>query len=141
MKDPIGWRLIRWLYAAFYLVSGVRIALAALGLAPPPDIQSSPESSAFQLALAKTGFVMPLLSVTCIAAGACLLFYRTAPLGIVLLAPAIVVIFLTNILLTSSLLGPGLIWGGLHAGILAALAWHFRAAFSPLWNFPPTNAP
>lgn len=140
MKDQIGWRLIRWLYAAFYLVSGAHIALVALGLASPPDFQSSPESGAFQLALARTGFIMPLLSITYIVAGASLLFYRTAPLGIALLAPAMVVIFLTNILLTSSLLGTGLVWGGAHASILAALAWHFRAAFPPLWNFPPADA-
>lgn len=140
MTEPIGWRAVRWLYAAFYIASGVRIAATVLGIAPPPDIASSPESAAFQQALARTGFIMPLLSVTCIAAGIALLFHRSAPLGIVLLAPAIVVIFLTNLLLTDSLIGQGLLWGGLHAGVLAALAWHFRAAFPPLWNYPGFDA-
>lgn len=140
MTEPIGWRAVRWLYAAFYIASGVCIAATVLGIAPPPDIASSPESAAFQQALTRTGFIMPLLSIICIAAGIALLFHRSAPLGIVLLAPAIVVIFLTNLLLTDSLIGAGLVWGGLHAGILAALAWHFRTAFAPLWNHPPFDA-
>lgn len=140
MRDPIGWRLVRWAYAAFYFASGVHIALVSLGFAAPPGINASPESGAFQDALARTGFIMPLLSVTYAGSAISLFFHRSAPLGIALLAPAMVVIFLTNVLLTGAPVGPGLVWGGLHAGVLAALAWHFRAAFPPLWNYPPAGA-
>jgi len=130
MKDPIAWRLLRCLYAAFYLLTGLQMALVLAGVLPPPDFQLSPESGAFQGALAKTGFVLPILAATFISSGVSLLFYRTAPLGIVLLAPAMVVIFFTD-----TLLDKAWIWGSLHAAILLVLAWHFRSAFGVLWSY------
>ncbi|UHQ19874.1 hypothetical protein LVB87_01525 [Lysobacter sp. KIS68-7] len=130
MKDPVAWRLIRWLYAAFYIVTGMQMALVLLGLLPPPQLKLSPEDSAFQAALAQTGFIVPALAATYVVAGIAMLFHRTAPLGIVLLAPVMLIIFLTNTLLDTAW-----IWGTLHMAVLLALAWHFRRAFRPLWTF------
>jgi hypothetical protein len=135
MKDPIGWRLVRWIYGAFYAASGVYMGLSLLGVVPTPDIKCSVESCAFQQSLDKTGFIMPAVSASYVISGVSLLFYRTAPLGIVILAPIMVVIFLTNVLLSTT----GWIWGSGHAAVLAALAWHFRAAFRSLWNFSPAR--
>lgn len=134
MKEPIAWRWLRWVYAAFYIIIGLQAALSLLGFLPKPDFNLSPENTAFQEALAKTGFIVPIMSLAYMVAGTALLFCRTAPLGIVLLTPFIVVIFFTNILLEAKW-----IWGTAHTLILIALAWHFRQAFRSLWNYQPTT--
>ena len=125
------WRVVRWLFGAFYLISGAQFALVLAGVLPKPDFVVSDASAAFQNALAATGFVIPLLFLTYIVSGALLLRERTAPLGIVMLAPVMVIIFFTN-----TMLDRAWIWGGANALILAALAWQFRSAFIPLWNYP-----
>jgi hypothetical protein len=73
--------------------------------------------------------MFPLLAFTYIASALALCFYRTTPLGLILLAPVAVIIFLTDTILDSA-------WfmGTLNAAILAALAWHFRSSFRPLWT-------
>lgn len=86
----------------------------------------------FQRALSETGFMDPLLCVACIAGGAALFFRRTAPLGIVVLAPLVIIIFFFHIVITRSWL-----WGTLNLVWLVALAWQFRHGFDSLWNYPP----
>lgn len=131
MTDPIPWRILRYLYAAYYLFIGAFVALSLAGVLPAPHPRISDASAAFQGALAKTGFMFPLLAFTYVASACALFFHRTAPLGLVLLAPVAVVIFFTDVLLDTAWL-----WGTLNAAILAALAWHFRPAFRPLWTCP-----
>ena len=131
MNDPIVWRVIRYLFAAYYLYVGIYVALWLVGVVPPMHLKMSAASAAFQGALAKTGFVLPALAGTYTASAITLCFYRTAPLGVVILAPVMVIIFLTDTLLDTAWL-----WGTFHAAVLAALAWHFRAAWRPLWNYP-----
>ena len=80
--DPIVLRVLRWVFGAFYLFSGIHMALVLLGALPMPPFKLSPASAEFQMALAKTGFVIPILAAVYIVSGASLLFYRTAPLGI-----------------------------------------------------------
>ena len=72
---------------------------------------------------------MPALAITYVASGGALLVLRTAPFGVVLLAPVIVMIFLTELLVDAAWA-----WGALHAAVLVALAWNLRAACRPLWN-------
>jgi hypothetical protein len=130
----IVWRLFRWLFGAFYLLSGLHWGSVLLGLAPVPDFKLSEANAAFQGALTATGFINPLLALTFIVSGACLLWARTAPLGIVLIAPVMVIILFTNTLLENAA-----IWGIGHTLALLILAWHFRTAFYGLWNYKPVN--
>ncbi|MBS0225944.1 MAG: hypothetical protein JSS25_06365 [Proteobacteria bacterium] len=128
MSDKIPWRVLRYLYAVYYLLIGVYVALSLVGVIAPPHPKVSEASAAFQGALAKTGFMFPLLALTYIVSACALFFHRTAPFGLVLLAPVAVVIFLTDTLLDSAWL-----FGTLNSAVLAALAWHFRSAFRPLF--------
>lgn len=130
MADPIPWRVLRYLFAAYYLLVGVYLALALAGVIPLPHPKVSGPSAAFQGALGRTGFMFPLLACTYVASACALCFYRTAPLGLVLLAPIAVVIFFTDIFLDTAW-----IWGTLNAVVLAALAWHFRFAYRPLFFY------
>ena len=131
MGESMPWRVLRYLYAAYYLLVGAYLALSLAGIVPPMQPKVSAESAAFQRALAKTGFMFPLLALTYIAAACALLLHRTAPLGLVLLAPVAVVIFFTDTLLDTA-------WafGTVNVLVLAALAWHFRGAYRPLFSHP-----
>src|SRR5690606_21441982 len=85
--------------------------------------QPTPAAAALSQALADTGFVNPLMAATFLAGGLCLLFKRTAPLGIVLLAPSVAIIFLFHVVLTGNWA-----WGAFWAAGLILLAWRFRRA-------------
>ena len=121
---------IRWLYSIFYITVGVLTLLILAGLLSMPNIGISPQNAAFQKALMSTGFIIPILSVTYIVAGGLMLFRRTAPLGIVLLAPFVLVILFTHLFLNGR---PAC--GIMHACLLLLFAWQFRSAFVPLWNY------
>lgn len=131
MDDSIPWRILRYLYAAYYLFIGVYLALSLAGVIAPPHPKVSEASAAFQAALGKTGFMFPLLAFTYIASACALFFHRTAPLGLVLLAPVAVIIFFTDTLLDTAW-----VFGTLNAAVLVALAWHFRSAYGPLFAYP-----
>ncbi|MFT3898025.1 MAG: hypothetical protein QM719_10100 [Thermomonas sp.] len=130
MSDSIPWRILRYLFAAYYLLVGVYLALSLAGVVPAPHPKVSAASAAFQEALGNTGFMFPLLAFTYVASACMLFFYRTAPLGLVLLAPIAVIIFFTDTLLDTAWL-----FGTLNAVVLAALAWHFRPAYRPLFAY------
>jgi hypothetical protein len=87
-------------------------------------------ATAFERALAETGFMNLLLCAACVAGGGALLFRRTAPLGLVILAPLVIIIFFFHMVITKSY-----IWGALNLVWLIFLLWHFRRAFQPLWNY------
>jgi len=138
VSDSIAWRIVRYLFAAYYLLVGVYLALSLAGVVPAPHPKVADASAAFQAALGKTGFMFPLLAFTYVASACALFFHRTAPLGLVLLAPVAVVIFFTDTLLDTAWL-----FGTLNAAVLAALAWHFRYAYRPLFSYSvgPQGAP
>ena len=121
---------IRWIYSLFYIMIGVQTLLVLAGVVAKPDFGMSPENSAFQDALAATGFVVPIMAGSFVVAGMLMLFRQTAPLGIVLLAPFVVVILFTHLMLNGS---P--VWGVAHAVLLSVFAWEFRTAFASLWSF------
>ena len=128
----IVWLILRWLFGGYYLVIGILFALTLLHLFPPQKLQVSAQSAAFQHALAATGFMMPLLLATYIVGGAALFRLRTAPLGLAILGPAVVIITLTDTLLDTAY--PV---AAINIVVFLALAWHFRAAYRPMWNFGP----
>jgi hypothetical protein len=81
-------------------------------------------------AMMEAKFFGPSVSLTCLFGGIATLFNRTAPLGLLLLSPVIMIIFLYHLYLTGAYL---------HAGVqfayLAALLFLYRDAFIPLWNY------
>ena len=127
----IALKLVRYLFAAFYVLIGIQTTLALLGIIPMPDFDLSPRNAAFQAALGETGFIVPIMALVFMASGVLMFFQRTAPLGIVLLAPFVVVIFFTHLMLDGSV-----IRGTAHLGLLSLFAWQFRSAFRPLWSYP-----
>ncbi len=126
-------RAARWVFGSFYGATGLYIAAATiLGRAPPH--QEAPAAQALVLARTASRIVDPLLAATYIAGGLAMLRRRTAPLGIVLLAPAVTVIFLFHLFLSGHRL-----WGSVNAAWLVGLAWSHRSAFAPLWQYQEDN--
>jgi hypothetical protein len=121
---------LRWIYAAFFFLIGAQAILASAGVLSSSEFPGSPETKEFTDAIFATGFIGPIMSVTYVVAGILMLFYRTAPLGIVLLAPFIVVILFTHMMLNGS---PA--FGILLAALLGLFAWQFREAYRPMWNY------
>jgi hypothetical protein len=119
----------RWIFGIFYALTGLAIAAHVLfGVGSPPG-QPTVAAQAFTDALAVSGFIDPLLALTYLVGGLALLRDRTAPLGIVLLAPAVVVICCFHLTLSGQT-----IWGPLNLAWLLALAYAYRSSFIPLWN-------
>jgi hypothetical protein len=123
-------RILRLGYAFAIFAICIYAALATYLKGLPPLTPSTTAARAFLGALMTTPFFTPLLAVTYLAGASALLFQRTAPLGIVLLAPSMVVIFFFHIFLTGMVL-----WGVAWAGSLAVLAWGHRDAFAALVTF------
>ncbi len=126
------WKVLRWMFGGYYLLVGVVFTLTLLGVLRPPKLAISASSAAFQHALASTGFVIPMLIGTYIVGGAALFFVRTAPLGLAILAPAVVMISLTD-----SILDTAYAVAVTNLSVFLALAWNMRAAFRPMWTFEP----
>src|SRR4051794_27956383 len=127
-----GWSIARIVYGLFFLATGVWILVAlTTGMLGAP-VQPTRAAADFMRALDEARFVTPLLAITFTLGGGSLLFTRTAPLGLVLLAPPVAVILGFHLFLSGQF-----IWGPIVATYFLALAWHFRAAFVPLWTHRP----
>ena len=93
-----------------------------------PQPATMPEPAAtFFAGVAATGYFLPLLSGTQVAGGA-LVLAGMVPLGLVVLAPVIVNIFLFHVFVVPE---------GLSIAVVVSLlelflAWRYRAAFRPL---------
>jgi uncharacterized membrane protein YphA (DoxX/SURF4 family) len=98
----------------------------ALHLAPEPALPA--KASEFMAALARTGYMLPLLWSTEILAGLLLLSGFIAPLGLILLAPVIVNIAAFHIFLAPTALAPAIVVCALEV----FLAWQYRASFAGL---------
>jgi hypothetical protein len=127
------WTVGRVVYALFFLGTGVWVLLSvATGLLTAPG-QPTPAASAFMNALDDAGFVNPMLALSFIAGGGCLLFARTAPLGLVILAPSIAVILGFHLFLSGQYA-----WGLFVTACYLLLAWRYRRSFTSLWTGPVT---
>lgn len=104
---PFGWTALRLVFALFLLVSGAWTSLHAFTDPPSPDP------------------VDKILGVALLVGGGALLFRRTAPLGVVVLAPAVVLIVLFQLILSGRVL-----FAALVLACFAALAWRYRSAFT-----------
>lgn len=130
MEKSVGVRrsftVLRWLAGLNY----VFVALIALFRIFPMPEGTTAEGIAFFAALHASKFMLPLLGLCFLAGGLCLLLDRTAPLGLILLAPPIVVIPLYNWLLERQPFTSG----PFVVTIEILLAWYYWDRFKPLWN-------
>ncbi len=127
------WRGARWLYGGYFLfVAGMVATLLWFGGAGVHE--PTPASKAFSDALNASGFMNPLLMVDYAFGGLALLWRRTAPLGLAILAPPVCVILLFHLQLTGNF-----VWGGGWALGWILLAWRYRAGFTGLWRFDDTS--
>jgi hypothetical protein len=125
----------RVIFGLFYFGTGVAIALFYLfGWGGPPS-QPTVAAQAFTDALSQSRFLDPLLALSYLVGGGALLFRRTAPLGLAVLAPVVLVIFTFHLVLSGQWM-----WGTLNLVWLLALAWQFRSAFRPLWTYALPSA-
>lgn len=115
----------RVLFGLFFLHAPIMVLLKFGGMNPPETVAAA---SDFVLALDRTGFMNTLVIVSMLIGGAALLFDRTAPVGLILLAPSIVVITCFHWFLTGKY-----VWGSIWPLWLALLVWHYRHVFSRLW--------
>lgn len=127
-RSTMIWVALRIFFGLFFLLMGLWAVSSAFGFAEPPE-QPTKAAAAFTDALTKSGFMDPLLGISFILGGAALLARRTAPLGIVMLAPSVAVILFFHLFLSGQY-----IWGCFVAAYFVALVWHLRAGLSPLWQ-------
>jgi len=88
----------------------------------------APESAYFMEALAKAGYVMPLVYGLEVTAGFMLLLGAFVPLALVLLTPVVLNILLYDLVLNPSGLGIGIGIAVIHALLL----WKHRASYRPM---------
>ena len=121
--------VLRWFAGLFYAFTAVN---ALFRFTPMPEGRT-PESAAFFAALHASGFMLPLLGLSFFIGGLLLLLDRTAPLGLIFLAPPIVVIPLYNTLLERQPFTSG----PFVVAIEVFLAWYYWKRFKPLWSGEP----
>jgi uncharacterized membrane protein YphA (DoxX/SURF4 family) len=120
-----------------YLIGGARVLLGLIFLVTGfngflnflPAPTTMPQGAlGFSLALAKTGYMVPLVSGTQVVVGALFVSNRFVPLGLAIAAPLIV-----NILAFHAFLMPALAAPGVLVAILEVfLAWRYRRAYGPM---------
>ena len=120
-----AWVAARVIFAAWYFGVGV---LGFFTNNQAKDIANA--TTDLERVMAQTGFLNPLLCLCCSVGGAALFLRPSAPLGLVVLAPLVIIIFCFHIFITKDYW-----WGALNLGLLIALSWHFREGLKPLWNY------
>jgi len=131
-----AWSILRIVYGLFFLATGVWILVSVTtGILKPP-VQPTQAAADFMQALDAALFVNPVLGASFVFGGGCLIFGRSAPLGLILLAPSVVVILGFHLFLS----------GQAAVGLIVAtcfllLAWRYRGAFVPLWTHRPEERP
>jgi len=115
----------RILLGLLFLVFGLNGLLHFMPNPPEP-----PAAVAFFGALAGTGYMFALIFGTQVIGGALLVLGVAVPFALVILAPVIVNIVAFHVFLSPALLPLALVVGALEA----ILAWHYSAAFAPLFG-------
>lgn len=118
--------IARVLFGVFFIYAPIMILIQFGGQHPP---ETSPAATRFTEALNESGFVNPALIVVFLIGGIAMLFDRSAPIGLILLAPPVLVIAGFHWFLTHSY-----VWGTIWPVWLAILAWHYRSVFARLWE-------
>ncbi len=95
---------------------------------PQPETAMPEGAVAFAGALFASGYMMPLIGITQLFTGVCLLTNRFVPLALVVFFP-----FMVNSIAFHVFLEPsGLKMAGVFMFLNLALAWAYRAAYRPL---------
>jgi putative oxidoreductase len=127
-----GTALFRVVFGVFWLASGLS---GLMGLVPPP---STSAAGVFLAGLSAAGYLMPLVCLLQVLAGALIVSPRLAPLGLTVLAPVMVQVLAFRLFLGAPPMLP--IALVLTAGHVY-LAWKNRAAFSALFRWSPASVP
>ncbi len=107
--------------------------LGALGVFPAPTADLyTPEGWAFMQALMASGYLMPLLAITC-AAGLVLMLLGKTALAAVIIAPMTVNVICFHAFVDTGLVSPSAILGILLLVCNVYLLWHERAKYKQLW--------
>ncbi len=118
--------IVRVLLGLAFVVFGLNAFLNFIP--PPPPEDFAPEAMAFSAALMESGYMMPLIGVTQLFVGVCLLINCFVPLALVVLAP-----FMVNSVAFHIVLEPaGLPMSIVFTVLMLYLAWVHRAAYRPL---------
>ncbi len=120
----------RILLGLVFLVFGLNGLLHFMPNPPEP-----PPAAAFFGALWQTHYMFALISGTQVLGGALLVLGVAVPFALVILAPVLVNIIAFHLFLSPAMLPMALVMAALEA----ILAWHYRAAFAPL--FGPASRP
>lgn len=129
MKNSKATIVLRSLLGFIFVAAPIA---TAFHLAPQPKMP--PAAAAFASALAGTGYMLPLLWSTEIAAGILLLSGLMVPVALAMLAPVIV-----NIAAFHVFLNPGGIMPAIMVTALElSLVWRYRRSFEPLFSTPPS---
>ena len=119
------WLAARLIFAAWYFGVGV---LGFILNDRTKDIAQA--TTGLERAMAESGFLNPLLCLCCTVGGAALFLKRSSPLGLVILAPLVIIIFCFHMMITKDYW-----WGALNLALLVALIWRFRRGIEPLWSY------
>jgi len=122
-------RIMRLILGGWFIFAGVIFLAARLGFAVQLPSDGPVEARAFMQALRDSQFISELMYVFFFAGGLATVFHRTAPLGLILLGPFVVVVFFFQLVL-----GGNWLWGSFWMGIFLALLWNYRERFSALWT-------
>ena len=126
---------LRWVFGLFYACMGaVSLTFRLLGKPFVTPVNNAQEY-AFASALTASGFVDQLITLTCLVGGVLVLVRRTTPLGLAMLTPLIVGIFLYHLALSKSL-----VIGNVQLALLLVLVWHYRASYRSLWRYGLSSA-
>ncbi|AVR44934.1 hypothetical protein C7S20_06430 [Christiangramia fulva] len=82
--------VLRWIFTLLFLLIGLKSLLVIASFLPGSEYPGSPAVKAFAEAIFSKGFISPVMSITYVASGILIIIKRTAPLGLVLLAPFII---------------------------------------------------
>lgn len=96
-----------------------------LNFIPQPKTPMPEAAAAFAGALAKTGYMMPLVMGTQLIVGVLLLLNRFVPLALALIAPILVGIIAFHLFLAPATIGPGIVVLVLEL----YMAWSYRHAY------------
>lgn len=123
------WTVARVLFGLFFLYAPIMVIVVFGGDQPPETVAAA---SRFTTALNDSGFMNPMLIAVLLAGGAAMLFDRSAPIGLILLAPPIAVITAFHWFLTGNR-----VWGSVWPLWFALLTWRYRRVFARLWARSP----
>ena len=125
----IALAVARCVYGFFFIGDGALRVISSIRGSPKPQFEQ-PAAEAFNGPVFATPFMDPLLGISFIVAGLALFRERTAPLGVAILLPSMIVIFFFHLFLSGQVA-----WGAGHLLFVLFLLWVYRSAFTPLWNY------